>query len=74
MMRSFKKGVYLDAQTNANALNSLSLRGVKRLRGKAEANPEIPRFARNKLRNPRENEIATPFALNTMRCRASGSQ
>ena len=22
------------------------------MRGKAEANPEIPRFARNKLRNP----------------------
>jgi hypothetical protein len=29
-----------------------SLRGVERLRGEAEANPEIPRFARNRLRNP----------------------
>ncbi|MBS3907654.1 MAG: hypothetical protein KGZ49_11535 [Syntrophaceae bacterium] len=27
-------------------------RGVKRLRGEAEANPEIPRLARNMLRNP----------------------
>jgi hypothetical protein len=24
--------------------------------------------------NPNKNEIAAPFALNTMRCRASGSQ
>jgi len=30
------------------------------LRGAAEANPEIPRFARNRLRNPRSKlEIAT---------------
>jgi len=36
----------------------LSLREAKRLRGEAEANPEIPRFARNRLRNP--NEVATP--------------
>jgi len=60
--------------SNAKAFNSLSLRGVKRLRGKAEANSETPRFARNKLRNPKKDEIATPFALYTMRCRASGSQ
>ena len=33
------------------------------MRGVAEANPEIPRFARNKLRNPMKNEIATPFGL-----------
>lgn len=37
----------------------MSLRGVKRLRGNAEANPEIPRSARNKLRNPNKEEIAT---------------
>jgi hypothetical protein len=39
-----------------------SLRGVKRLRGQAQANPEIPRFARNRLRNPKD-EIATPSGL-----------
>jgi hypothetical protein len=33
------------------------------LRGVAEANPEIPRSARNKLRNPVKNEIASPFGL-----------
>jgi len=33
------------------------------LRGKAEANPEIPRSARNKLRNLTIEEIATPFGL-----------
>jgi len=60
--------------SSTNELNSLSLRGAEWLRGAAEANPEIPRFARNKFRNPRKDEIATPFALNTMRCRASGSQ
>jgi hypothetical protein len=48
----------------------LSLRGVKRLRGKAEANPEIPRFARNKLRNPEIDEIATPFGL-AMTCKGN---
>ena len=35
-----------------NAIDKLSLRGTKWLRGAAEANPEIPRAARNKLRNP----------------------
>jgi A/G-specific adenine glycosylase len=54
--------------SNANTSNSLSLRGGKRLRGKAEANPEIPRSARNKLRNPNKNEIATPFGL-AMTCK-----
>ena len=29
----------------------LSLRGAKRLRGRAEANLEIPHFVRNRLRN-----------------------
>jgi hypothetical protein len=48
--------------------------GVKRLQDKAEADVEISRFAREKLSNLRKEEIATPFALNTMRCRASGSQ
>ena len=46
-----------DAKTKifkANALSNVSLRGVKRLRGKAEANLEIPRFARNRLRNLRQ--------------------
>ena len=38
-------------RASANDINSVSLRGAKRLRGKAEANPEIPRSARNKLRN-----------------------
>ena len=38
------------------------------MRGVAEANPEIPRFARNKLRNPMENEIATPFGLAMTTC------
>ena len=33
------------------------------MRGEAEANQEIPRFARNKLRNPMKNEIAAPFGL-----------
>ena len=33
------------------------------MRGKAEANPEIPRFARNRLRNPPKDEIAVPFGL-----------
>ena len=46
--------------TNSNAIGNLSLRGAERLQGGAEANPEIPRFARNKLRNPLKNEIATP--------------
>ncbi len=33
-----------------------------RLRSKPEANPEIPRFARNKLRNLKQNkEIAALF-------------
>jgi hypothetical protein len=40
--------------TNTNDINSVSLRGVERLRGKAEANQEIPRSARNKLRNPKQ--------------------
>jgi hypothetical protein len=35
-----------------NTIDKLSLRGTKWLRGAAEANPEIPRAARNKLRNP----------------------
>ena len=56
--------------TNTNALSSLSSRGVKRLRGKTEANPEIPRFARNKLRNPKIEEIATPFGL-AMTCKGN---
>ena len=34
-----------------------------RLRGAAEANPEIPRFARDKLRNPMKYEIAAPYGL-----------
>jgi hypothetical protein len=38
------------------------------LRGVAEANPEIPRFARNKLRNPKKDEIATPFGLAMTMC------
>ena len=38
------------------------------LRGEAEANPEIPRSARNKLRNPVKNEIATPFGLAMTTC------
>ena len=38
------------------------------MRGVAEANPEIPRFARNKLRNPLKNEIATPFGLAMTKC------
>ena len=38
------------------------------MRGVAEANPEIPRFARNKLRNPLKNEIATPFGLAMTTC------
>ena len=33
------------------------------MRGKAEANPKIPRFARNRLRNPSRNEIAAPSGL-----------
>jgi hypothetical protein len=37
--------------TNTNVLSKVSLRGVKRLQGKAEANTEIPRFVRNRLRN-----------------------
>jgi len=48
---------------NTGALSNLSLRGGERLRGKAEANPEIPRSARNKLRNLNKTEIATPFGL-----------
>jgi hypothetical protein len=43
-----------------HTISNLSLRGTERLRGVAEANSEIPRFARNKLRNPMKNEIATP--------------
>ncbi len=44
-----------------------------RLRGKAEANPEIPRFARNKLRNLKQNnEIATPFSEESRK--GAGSQ
>ena len=35
-----------------NAIDKLSLQGTKWLRGAAEANPEIPRAARNRLRNP----------------------
>ena len=35
-----------------NAIDKLSLRGTEWLRGAAEANPEIPRAARNRLRNP----------------------
>ena len=38
------------------------------MRGVAEANPEIPRFARNKLRNPMKNEIAAPFGLAMTLC------
>ena len=45
------------------SLNRLSLRGGERLRGEAEANPEIPLFARNRLRNPKNDEIAAPFGL-----------
>ncbi len=52
------------------ALPNWSLRGVKRLRGAAEANSEIPRFARNKLRNLKKNEIATPSGL-AMTCQKS---
>ncbi len=34
------------------------------MRGKAEANPQIPHIARNRLRNLKQNnEIATPFGL-----------
>jgi len=44
------------------------MRGAKRLRGKVEANSEIPRFARNRLRNPMKNEIATPFGLAKTTC------
>jgi histone acetyltransferase (RNA polymerase elongator complex component) len=50
------------------SLNRLSLRGGKRLRGEAEANPEIPLFARNRLRNPKNDEIAVPFGL-AMTCK-----
>ena len=32
-------------------MNPVSLREMKSLRGAAEANPELPRFARNRLRN-----------------------
>ena len=35
-----------------NAKRRLSLRRAKWLRGATEANPEIPRVARNRLRNP----------------------
>jgi len=45
------------------SLNRLSLRGGERLRGEAEANPEIPLFVRNRLRNPKNDEIAAPFGL-----------
>jgi hypothetical protein len=45
-------------------LINVSLRRAERLRGGAEANPEIPRFARNKLRNPKTNAIATPACRN----------
>jgi len=38
------------------------------LRGVAEANPEIPPLARNRLRNPVETEIATPFGLAMTTC------
>ena len=55
-------------ETNTNATSNLSLRGAERLRGVAEANPEIPCFARNKLRNPLKNEIATPFGLAMTTC------
>jgi len=58
----------LFAVSNTNTSNSLSLRGGKRLRGKAEANPEIPRSARNKLRNLNKDGIATPFGL-AMTCK-----
>jgi hypothetical protein len=44
-------------------MSRLSLRGAMRLRSEAEANSEIPRFARNKLRNPMKGEIATPLGL-----------
>jgi A/G-specific adenine glycosylase len=57
-----------ELRTNRNTSIEMSLRGVKRLRGKAEANPEIPRSARNKLRNPKKDEIATPFGL-AMTCK-----
>jgi predicted small lipoprotein YifL len=39
----------------------MSLRETKWLRGEAEANPEIPRFARNRLRNLHEIVIALTF-------------
>ncbi len=47
----------------AKAFRNLSLQGVKRLRGQALANPEIPHLALNKLSNPMKNEIATPPGL-----------
>ena len=38
------------------------------MRSEAEANSKIPRFARNKLRNPMKNEIAAPFGLAMTPC------
>jgi hypothetical protein len=51
---------------NKNLINSVSLQGAERLRGKAEANPEIPRFARNRLCNLKE-EIASLSLAMTMK-------
>jgi hypothetical protein len=47
-----KLAIFVAAIFIVNAIDKLSLRGTEWLRGAAEANPEIPRAARNKLRNP----------------------
>ena len=50
----------------------MSLRGAQRLRGAAEANPEIPRVARNRLRNPMNSstykirDCFAPLAMTTL--------
>ena len=60
---SFVHSFIEDSLFKITSLNRLSLRGGKRLRGEAEANPEIPLFARNRLRNLKKDEIAAPFGL-----------
>lgn len=58
------------ALLQAKAFRHLPLQAVKRLRGEAPANPEIPRLALNKFGNPMKNEIVTPPGL-AMACHES---
>ena len=63
--------IKISLNVDPNLPNKLSWRGVKRWRDETEANPEIPRFARNRLRNlsqpSRDSDDAVAILRNSIR-------